>query len=294
MDTQEGTQTIENRFIGKKIYSDKNIVYYFPCNEDTINKQQKMHNLCGSIWRTNFSAPIHERLLEGAKVLDIGCGHGIWIQEMCVSYPLSTFYGVDINSQLFPSHERTPKNSELIKCNVLDGLPFPSESFDFVHIRFAVTSYTQEQWINIVIPEIIRVCKRNGWIEHMEWDAKLINEGPNLKKLTDTIIEFTASKNINAMFADKLEQQLIETQLFNKVYHESKYCPVGPWFGDSGSLAGEIILKSVLTIRDQLSKFMNITIEEFDDFFSDLVKEFEGTPRTYPYTKTHRIYVQKK
>ncbi|CAG8463231.1 450_t:CDS:2 [Cetraspora pellucida] len=293
MDNQEDNQTTdheecENRIIGEKIHCDKNIVYYFPINEDTTDRLQRIHYLCGLLWKTNFSTPIHEKLLEGAKVLDIGCGPGIWIRDMCTSYPLSTFYGVDMNSQLFPSHGHTPKNSEFIKYNILNGLPFPSESFDFIHVRFSIPSFTQEQWIKIIIPEITRVCKGNGWVEHMEWDAKLINESPNLKKLTNAIVEFTASKNIDAMFADKLEQYLIDTNMFHKVHHELKYCPVGKWFGKCGSLAAKVVLESILSVKDHLSKFMNITTEEFNDLINGLVKEFGNTPQTYPYTKMHR------
>ncbi|CAG8616414.1 27666_t:CDS:2 [Dentiscutata erythropus] len=283
MNNQNDNQTIEHeredRFVGERIYYDKKTVYFFPIDKTTIDRQEKMHYLCGLLWQTNFSAPIHERLLEGAKVLDIGCGAGIWIQDMCMSYPSSTFYGVDINSQLFPSREHTPKNSELITCNVLNGLPFPSEWFDFVHVGEKISrqsntfikstnSHIIKDTISCYViysttmdKKLIRVCKVNGWIEHMEWDAKFINESPNLKKLTDAIVEFTASKNINAMFADKLEQLLIDTQVFSKVYHESKYCPVGSWFGDYGSLAVKIFLDSVLCLRDQLSKVMNITTE---------------------------------
>ncbi|CAG8608817.1 514_t:CDS:2 [Paraglomus occultum] len=50
------------------------------------------------------------------------CNSGAWILDMSAEYRFSTFVGVDI-APLFP--EKSPDNVVFIRCNVLDGLPFP-------------------------------------------------------------------------------------------------------------------------------------------------------------------------
>lgn len=40
---------------------------------------------------------VEEKLLAGAKVVDVGCGHGASTIVMAQEYPLSTFYGFDIH-----------------------------------------------------------------------------------------------------------------------------------------------------------------------------------------------------
>ncbi|CAG8635517.1 11393_t:CDS:2, partial [Acaulospora colombiana] len=48
------------------------------------------------------------------------------------------------------------------------GLPFKSNTFDFVHLQNAAFNFTEEQWKHKVIPELVRVTKVGGWIELCE------------------------------------------------------------------------------------------------------------------------------
>jgi ubiquinone/menaquinone biosynthesis C-methylase UbiE len=44
----------------------------------------------------------------------------------------------------------------------LKGLPFEDNTFDFVHLRRLLVEFTPEQWNEIVVKELIRVCKPDG------------------------------------------------------------------------------------------------------------------------------------
>ncbi|CAG8719410.1 507_t:CDS:1 [Dentiscutata erythropus] len=102
---------------------------------------------------------------------------------MAKSYQSSTFTGVDM-IPLFPQ-EKKPENAKFLQANVLDGLPFLDDTFDFVYMGLLVTAFTATEW-GKVIPEIVRVTKQGGWIEFMESDFQYHNEGPTTARLTES------------------------------------------------------------------------------------------------------------
>ncbi|CAG8475987.1 18193_t:CDS:2 [Gigaspora margarita] len=98
---------------------------------DNFNLLNIGHYMCRYQWQGNFSSPINENLINGIRVLDIGCGAGSWILDMAAQYPSSTFLGLD-KLDLFPSSDKRFPNTGFIQANVLDGIPFPDNTFDFV------------------------------------------------------------------------------------------------------------------------------------------------------------------
>lgn len=79
-------------------------------------------------------APIEDQLECGIRVLDIGCGNGVWSIDMAQDYSASTFIGVDISDRLFPTKTELPPNCDFVMGNTLK-LPFPDNSFDYVFQR---------------------------------------------------------------------------------------------------------------------------------------------------------------
>jgi ubiquinone/menaquinone biosynthesis C-methylase UbiE len=100
---------------------------------------------------------------------------------MAKTYSLTTVTGIDCD-QLFPSHVPVP-NANFNICNIVNGLPFDDNTFDFVHQRFLGTTFTEKEWTE-VIPELVRVTKPGGWIELMEMDIQGQNEGMSAQQFT--------------------------------------------------------------------------------------------------------------
>ncbi|RUP46601.1 S-adenosyl-L-methionine-dependent methyltransferase [Jimgerdemannia flammicorona] len=201
----------------------------------------------------NYVAPLDELLARGAKVLDLGCGPGVWVIDMANDFPASEFIGLDMcdiwpkpcspNSPIqrhFPAFRPTtsrPTSPEMMKspvdalvqnsnrkitspspsscpspkldleattdnnqpstsiatsadtdfelppnlffkqANILDGLPYENDQFDFVHQRCFQYAYTRRQWTN-VLDDIVRVVKPGGWVQLMEVDPKGKRLGP--------------------------------------------------------------------------------------------------------------------
>lgn len=75
------------------------------------------------------------------------------------------FIGIDI-SPIYPT-EIKPSNVTFQKVNVIEGLPFPDNHFDFVYQRFLTMSLTSSQIEGTLINELVRVLKPGGWLEIM-------------------------------------------------------------------------------------------------------------------------------
>lgn len=110
------------------------------------------------IFGSNFSAPVKDLLLqpkrdsrgssqwiqEPPRVLDIACGNGAWVLEMATEFPNSQFYGIDIVAS-YPTTVK-PANTIFSQCDVLLGLPYPDEYFDYIHIRQVYTCFSEDDW----------------------------------------------------------------------------------------------------------------------------------------------------
>ncbi|KAJ7158655.1 hypothetical protein C8R46DRAFT_396374 [Mycena filopes] len=125
-------------------------------------------------------------------VLDLGCGGGYWAMEAAKLWPDAQVIGFDLKDiqpellQLDASFMRCledlgeasrplPLANELASRlrwqhgNLLDGLPFPSEHFDFVHISGIGLGVPEDEW-QFVLEEVSRVMQCNGVLEVVEED----------------------------------------------------------------------------------------------------------------------------
>ena len=87
---------------------------------------------------------------------------GSWSFNMATDYPEVEFVGIDI-SPIQPSQIK-PENFNFIQANILDGLPFKDDTFDFIFQRLFAAAITKNKW-PFVINELTRVLKPGGYLE---------------------------------------------------------------------------------------------------------------------------------
>ena len=97
---------------------------------------------------------------------------------MATTYPNASFTGVDI-MRTFPS-EIKPHNVDFMLGNVISGLNFKSNSFDYVFMRQMKSAIPINNWPK-VLDELLRILKPNSWLEIIDSDD-IFSDGSDLIK----------------------------------------------------------------------------------------------------------------
>ncbi|RIA88729.1 S-adenosyl-L-methionine-dependent methyltransferase [Glomus cerebriforme] len=283
------SNTNRNQMInGRRYVNVENEDYVLPNNKQELNSISLQHSLLKYAWCNNFSSPIHEALKTGGlKVLDVGCGPGTWLFDMCIDYPLCNFVGLDIS--LVPSSTSDVNNITFIQSNVLDGLPFKDNTFDFVHQRSWMSSLSMKQW-EPLIRELKRVCKVGGWLELLETDMVYYNEGINTRNLRASRLAFFYSKDFFIDVCNHIPQFLESVDSFNEINKEECIIPIGDWAGKIGELCIKTIYEEYKVIYPELKTIMEVNEEEFDEILNRFVKEANENKTYY---KTFRFFCRK-
>lgn len=96
------------------------------------------------------------------KVLDVGCGTGIWAMDFADSHPNSEVIGVDL-SPIQPAW--TPPNCSFLIDDVEEEWVYPSGPFDFIHIRCMMGSV--KDWPRMY-GQAFKNLAPGGWIQHLD------------------------------------------------------------------------------------------------------------------------------
>ncbi|GAA5811119.1 hypothetical protein MFLAVUS_004548 [Mucor flavus] len=203
-------------YSGRKYHDNEKVAYLLPEDSDESSRLNKQHIVLRYFLQKNFIAPIDKQLEEGITVLDSGCGPASWLFDMAKDYPNSKFYGVDITNT-FPEEEK-PENCELVLGNIGEHIPFPDNTFDYVHQRLLLLGLTEEMWEQN-IKELFRVLKPGGCIEIKEPDLRdLCNMGPLLNSLQEAMSGMLSSRGMPLQISTELEGRITDAGFENIDY----------------------------------------------------------------------------
>ncbi|CAB5382170.1 unnamed protein product [Rhizophagus irregularis] len=273
---------------GRRFHTDETVKYIFPNDDEEIEKLELQYYLFKEYWRTCYTSPITPMLTAGGgRVLDIGCGPGTWIMDLASKYKSTTFIGIDI-SPMFPQHVK-PRNASFVQYNILNKIPFPNDTFDYVHQSLLSSAFTTSQWKE-VIKEIVRVTKPGGWVEFLEYDYFVHNEGPISQRINASTISFFLSQGLIPNISKHLPEILQSTEQLMDIHCEIKSVPIGNWGGTLGSVALEVIGIEISALRNNLQPLMGLS----DQHYEALIEGFVSEVNKYKsYINTFRFYAQK-
>ncbi|CAG8461728.1 10265_t:CDS:2 [Diversispora eburnea] len=264
---------------GRRYHNESNSSYFLPNDDKECDRLHLQHFLIKSVRQGNFSAPVEDILnKEGSKVLDVGCGAGSWTFDMATNYPKSQIVGIDI-SPIPSSSEIKPKNITFIQTNVLNGLPFEDNSFDFIFQRFLILGIPADKW-NFLINELIRVLKPGGFLELIETSPKFSPMGPYTSELMKSGREMLIKKNLNPNVAYELES-LIANQ---EELENNKCVKYQIFYGNKADKLGQTAIlnqKNIFsTTKIHMMNALQVGSEEYDVFTKNVLeelREYEST-----------------
>jgi SAM-dependent methyltransferase len=218
--------------------------------------------------------------------VDLELGFMTWQQSTNHQH----FFGVDISPVFQPlenEHKNGVTNVGFLQRNILEGLPFPVDTFDFVYQRFLTFAFSATDWVQD-IKELVRVTKSGGWIEIIE--AKYLkNKGSATKNFTDAVHSFHLSKNIltNTERPD-LIKLLNDTNQVTDIHLIEKSAPVGKWGGRVGELLALDTNNAMLSLKPCIKAYLG------DNEFDEILAEHNAQLDEYKtYLVTQRFFCRK-
>jgi ubiquinone/menaquinone biosynthesis C-methylase UbiE len=206
-------------FWGGRRYLD-NVSYFLPKDDVEINRLDFQHYLLRYALRGNFAAPI----VRPSSILDVGCGTGRWAMEMARAYPEANVIGIDLLPPPSEEHLRQlaatdprPENYVYLQANALDGLPFPNDTFDFVHQRLLVAGIPVARWPDEV-RDLLRVTRPGGWLELVE--AIPASGGPAMNQLREWLVGVGLPRGVDIRTTHQISQYLQASGARNIEYRE--------------------------------------------------------------------------
>ncbi|KAI1315572.1 hypothetical protein EDD11_000647 [Mortierella claussenii] len=216
---------------GRTRHTVENAPYMLPNDLTESDRLDAQHYLVRFIFKGNYNVKIDPEA--NVKILDVATGTGVWALEMAHEFPKADVYGVDI-SAIFPA-EIKPINCHFQLCNILDGLPFPDNYFDFIYQRLLVYALTpaQRKQVNA---ELLRVLKPEGHLQLVESDGIVYNPGPEMEKINQLSLETSLRHGVDPREVQTMRSGLKQAG-YTGVNSFNIALPVGDWGGKAGALS---------------------------------------------------------
>ena len=266
--------------VGSRVFGGRRFVrgvpYILPSDGAEINRLDFQHYMLRYALQGNYAAPLRQP----GEILDIACGTGRWAIEMASLFPNANVVGFDLNPPPVETGAATrPDNVTFVQANMLEGLPFPDNSFDFVHQRLVIVALPTNQWVRQA-QEMLRVTRPGGWVEIVEGD--LLPGGPGVTTLNSLGEQMSQRRGMSfsnaARIAEYLEQAGVK-QVQRKVVH----LPVGQKAGRLGAMAEADYLAIYASVRAFLISQGLITEEHYDRSLAQAQAELASGTLTWPF-----------
>ncbi|KAJ3137437.1 hypothetical protein HK100_000650 [Physocladia obscura] len=255
--------------------------YVLPSDQTEQNRLRFQHIMLLHAFKQSVICPAAREVLKasGSKVLDVGCAQGFWLDDVSNEYPNAEYYGVDIAEDALAIAD--PKLT-LTFGNVIEGLPYGDNTFDYVHQRLLVFGMPKDKYESS-IAELIRVAKHDAWIELVEVDAVSYSVGPT-NALFDKNFNLAMTQRGLDVYAGTnliyyVKQVAQKTSKISHIKREVVSIPMN-WGGSLGKAHALDIKAATLAVEDWLHRVMGVEREEYRRLL-DIATEETGTYKSF-------------
>ncbi|MBE3565289.1 MAG: class I SAM-dependent methyltransferase [Thermogemmatispora sp.] len=254
--------------------------YLLPKDLGEVNRLDFQHYILRAILHGNYLAPIQQP----RRILDVGCGTGQWAFELAQQFPQAEVVGLDL--ELVKASASPPPNYRFVQGDILHGLPFDNDSFDFVHQRLLFLAIPQAAW-PAAVQELARVTAPGGWVELVEASIApkdLTPSGPVTQRLFALGGQLAALRGIDSegVVARSLNYYLSETGLVN-IERRQIEVPVGEWGGRLGSLMALNFREGAKALSAPIAHRFARTEQEVATDIEEMLQEFNRYHTKYSY-----------
>src|SRR5262249_13058104 len=129
-----------------------------------------------------------------------------------------------------------PDTYRFVRGNLLQGLPFADDRFDFVHQRLLLAGVPVKAWAR-TMAELVRVTRPNGWLELVEVEFDIDPAGPATRRLVDMVWRLMGEAGLDTTgtIYRSLGEHAGRAGLIHVEAREDTV-PIGEWGGRIGSL----------------------------------------------------------
>ncbi|KAF2751482.1 methyltransferase LaeA [Sporormia fimetaria CBS 119925] len=220
---------------GRLYHAFRRGIYLYPCDEPEKDRMDILHKLFLVARRDQLhSAPVPPNSHWGpVRILDLGCGTGIWAIDMADQYLHAEVRGVDlVNIQ----PEKIPPNLRFHVPSDYESLwSHGEESFDMIHLRMACGSVSS--WAHLYQKIFAHLKPGHGWIEHVEIDLKprcvdgTLPENSDVTRWYDYLVDATQRVERPISYNQNTRQYL-EAAGFIDIHEEVIRAPYNTWARD--------------------------------------------------------------
>ncbi|KAH7475248.1 hypothetical protein FOMA001_g10710 [Fusarium oxysporum f. sp. matthiolae] len=249
-DAESSTASISSSILnyrtinGRTFHSERGNAAYWGSNDE---RQSDAMDIAHHIWTLAhdgelYFAPLGDNI---QKVLDVGTGTGtkwpplcdreiartnLYCSDFADKFPGCEVIGTDI-SPIQPGWVPPNLKFEIEDCN--QEWTFPSESFDYVHLRYLVGCIPD--WTEL-FSQAYKTLKPGGWVESFEIsptaesDDGTVTYDSAMAQWGRIFVE--ASKKIGNSFTvvdDKVQRPALQEAGFVDIHEWEFKCPLNPW-----------------------------------------------------------------
>ncbi|EGS22913.1 uncharacterized protein CTHT_0013910 [Thermochaetoides thermophila DSM 1495] len=230
------------------------------------------------------------------RVLDVGCGTGIWSLDFGDEHPETSVVGVDL-SPIQPSF--VPPNVEFFIDDVQSPWTY-SSPFDFIYMRYLTGSI--RNW-PALLQQAYEHTSPGGWIEICDpvnpciSDDGTLTEDSALLKWNRLLVEGSNKLGASMEAIHNMKRWVEETGYVNVTKVEYKW-PINGWpkdqhFKEVGLWSYEAISSGLQALSLFLfTKVLGWSVEEVETFLVDVRKDLKNK-NIHAYWPVYVIYGQK-
>ncbi|KAH7006931.1 S-adenosyl-L-methionine-dependent methyltransferase [Ilyonectria destructans] len=282
---------------GRTYHSDRGNAFYWGSNDEA---QSEAMDIIHHMWTLAqdgklYLAPIPSDV---KRVLDVGCGTGIWAIDFADEFPACEVVGTDI-SPIQPSWVPPNLKFEIDDCT--QEWTFAPESFDYIHIRYLVG--TIPDWTEL-FKHAYKGLQPGCYLESfeasptIESDDGTVTPESAMGQWADIFIE--GSKSTGRTFtviADNLQRKAMEEAGFVDIEEWNFKCPLSPWpkdpklkeMGQFGQLFATQDTEGLLTF---VANVLGWSLERFHVYISQFRREIRDR-RNHPYFRIRVLWGRK-